>query len=407
MNYFFDCPYCNQSFEVEAELAGLNCVCTGCGEVFVVPSPPRLMGDVSAPRLDDTNDMRPEVWVPDQAEENVPAPRAEDGLAPHAPQYAGDALVGDQFVPVNFVPTGMETLPEVYGMVPEPGTEPNQNPSLPAEVKVRRVTPMMIENAGVNHPDARTGVVRNFVGSEQQESDRPVPRSKGGFKYGVIGVAAGIFLAWFGMRVLPRLLHGGAISSDAGQLTAATGSQREPSETEQSDLAKMEPANRFPDGFMGIKFGSKIEYIPDRVTWSKEGENLHKPATLADERVQAVLIPDHDGRLTVGAYVRLSDKADNELVPFLEWALTVQDAVTSKFGRPKSVHVVRNAATETEIVRKIRGGEDFYECIWEDPFNQCMVTLTVSGRNAKLIVFRLEYKSIPLTRSYLNRKAAN
>jgi hypothetical protein len=110
--------------------------------------------------------------------------------------------------------------------------------------------------------------------------------------------------------------------------------------------------------------------------------------------------------LTVGAYVRISNQPDSELVPFLEWALTVQDAVTAKFGRPTSVHVVKNAATETEIVRKIREGSDFYECTWEDPFRQCLITLGVSGKNSRLVVFRLEYKSIPLTRSYLNRKMA-
>jgi hypothetical protein len=184
------------------------------------------------------------------------------------------------------------------------------------------------------------------------------------------------------------------------------GSQKSADEqTEGGRTASSSPAfaTPFPDGFMGIKFGSKVEYISDRVTWSKEGENLHKPATLADERVEAVLVPDHDGRLTVGAYVRLSDLPDNELVPFLEWALTVQDAITSKFGRPSSVHVVKNAGTETEIVRKIRSGQDFYECIWEDPFAQCLITLSVAGRSSRLVVFRLEYKSIPLTRSYLDR----
>ena len=408
MNYFFDCPYCSQSFEVEAELAGLNCVCTGCGEVFVVPTPPRNTLPSGSPRLDDMEDLRPEIWTP----EDTAGPAQDHGPEmhpPHSPQHAGETVIGDQLVPVTFVPTGMQPMSEVYGMMPEPESENAGVQNVPAEVKVRRVTPMMIENSGVHRPDAQTGIVRHPVTEDDDGPIRPAKQLGGGVKYAVLGVAAGLVIGAMGLRAVKTLFRGGPRMSEVQDEVGASDDKNRDvkSDGEGSDVGRMEPANRFPDGFMGIKFGTKIDYIPDRVTWAKEAENLHKPAMLADERVQAVLIPDHDGRLTVGAYVRISDSSDNELVPFLEWALTVQDAVTSKFGRPSSVHVVKNAATETDIVRKIRSGADFYECTWEDPFAQCMITLSVSGRSARLVVFRLEYKSIPLTRSYLNRKASD
>jgi hypothetical protein len=407
MNYFFDCPYCSQSFEVEAELAGLNCVCTGCGEVFVVPSPPRAPAEMSSTRLNDLDDMRPEVWTPEGEDHTEEANSGSGDIDPLAPQYAGDAIVGDQVVPVNFVPTGMETLPEVYGMIPEPENQSSEGQVLPAEVRVRRVTPMMIESSGMHHPNAQTGIVKGQTNDDQRTGGQDVKFGSNALRYAVLGVVAGLLMAWGGMRFFRKVSPGEVkIFAQSREVDSASDAKVNP-EKDANEAGNLGQLNRFPDGFMGIKFGSKIDYISDRVTWAKEGENLHKPAMLADERVQAVLIPDHDGRLTVGAYVRISDKPDNELVTFLEWALTVQDAVTSKFGKPNSVHVVKNAATETEIVRKIRSGEDFYECMWEDPFNQCMITLSVAGRSSRLVVFRLEYKSIPLTRSYLNRNKVN
>jgi hypothetical protein len=407
MNYFFECPYCNQSFEVDAELAGLNCVCTGCGEVFVVPLPPKVIHDGIANRQDDENDLRPEVWVPDEAHSSVSDSQEEEQHGPLAPQYAGDALLGDRVVPVNFVPTGMEPLPEVYGMIPEPGAEPSGHKDLPAEIQIRRVTPMMIENSGDGRATgAPFGILRTHSSVRSAADERTAKPKAEALKYSVIGVAVGFLLAVAGVFLNGKNSSPGSKPDGVPKEASPASGREEASENENAELGKLELENRFPDSFMGIKFGSKIEYIADRVTWAKEGENLHKPTTLADERVQAVLIPDHDGRLTVGAYVRISNQPDSELVPFLEWALTVQDAVTAKFGRPTSVHVVKNAATETEIVRKIREGSDFYECTWEDPFRQCLITLGVSGKNSRLVVFRLEYKSIPLTRSYLNRKMA-
>ncbi len=406
MNYFFDCPYCSQSFEVEAELAGLNCVCTGCGEVFVVPAPPRDVAGDSPARLNDQEDMRPEVWVPDDGERTVNG-GVESGVYDSlSPQYAGDALLGDRVVPVNFVPTGMEPVSEVYGMTSEPDDEAPISVEPPAEVTVKRVTPMMIQSSGAPDPAALRGIVRGSRKDLPDNEERPKNQKATGIKYLALGVCVGLLIGVTGMRATRWLQKGPLLETPAVAGVMSTNGTKltEDQTVAARNTSGSHPASTpFPDGFMGIKFGTKVEYIPDRVTWSKEGENLHKPATLADERVEAVLVPDHDGRLTVGAYVRLSDLADNELVPVLEWALTVQDAVTSKFGRPTSLHVVKNAGTETEIVRKIRSGEDFYECIWEDPFAQCLITLSVSGRSSRLVVFRLEYKSIPLTRSYLNR----
>ena len=408
MNYFFDCPYCSQSFEVEAELAGLNCVCTGCGEVFIVPAPPKDESEQSSFRLNDLDDMRPEVWAPEAADDadQQQSIEAEGRHDPLSPQYAGDALVGDRIVPLNFVPTGMETLSEVYGMTPDP--EENVRPEVekPAEVKVKRVTPMMVQSSEASKPDALRGIIRGLRKDELGDSGAPVRAVGGAAKYVVLGVSVGLLIGVLGMRAV-KLLHEKPASPLLGVSESGIGGIQSPVEANDGSRPMSEGgsvANPFPDSFMGVKFGSKIEYITDRVTWAKEGENLHKPATLADERVEAVLVPDHEGRLTVGAYVRLSDLPDNELVPFLEWALTVQDAVTSKFGRPKSVHVVKNAGTENEIVRRIRSGDDFYECIWEDPISQCLITLSVVGKSSRLVVFRLEYKSIPLTRSYLDRK---
>jgi len=373
----------------------------------VVPLPPKVIHDGIANRQDDENDLRPEVWVPDEACSSVSDSQQEEQHGPLAPQYAGDALLGDRVVPVNFVPTGMEPLPEVYGMIPEPGAEPSGHKDLPAEIQIRRVTPMMIENSGDGRATgAPFGILRTHSSVRSAADERTAKPKAEALKYSVIGVAVGFLLAVAGVFLNGKNSSPGSKPDGVPKEASPASGREEASENENAELGKLELENRFPDSFMGIKFGSKIEYIADRVTWAKEGENLHKPTTLADERVQAVLIPDHDGRLTVGAYVRISNQPDSELVPFLEWALTVQDAVTAKFGRPTSVHVVKNAATETEIVRKIREGSDFYECTWEDPFRQCLITLGVSGKNSRLVVFRLEYKSIPLTRSYLNRKMA-
>jgi hypothetical protein len=403
MNYFFDCPYCSQSFEVEAELAGLNCVCTGCGEVFVVPTPPKEAPDQSSSRLNDLEDMRPEVWVPEDGGD-VGERLIEDRHSPLSPQYAGDALLGDRVVPLNFVPTGMEPLSEVYGMTPDPGNDDHPQMEKPAEVKVKRVTPMMVQSSDASKAEVLRGIVRGSRLDTQTDGGHNAKAPDGAVKYVALGISVGLLIGVLGMRAI-KSINGAHEASSQGGSTAHLDSIRSAIETAEGGEQKPthdNVANPFPDSFMGIKFGSKIEYIQDRVTWAKEGENLHKPATLADERVEAVLVPDHEGRLTVGAYVRLSDSPDNQLVPFLEWALTVQDAVTSKFGRPKSVHVVKNAGTETEIVRKIRSGEDFYECMWEDPLAQCLITLSVAGKSSRLIVFRLEYKSIPLTRRYLH-----
>lgn len=413
MNYFFDCPYCSQSFEVDSELAGLNCACTGCGEVFVVPTPPKDEGRSVSNRLDDQDDLRPEVWMPDDGElirDGTLLPESEGGVGaaqdPLSAQYAGDAVIGDRIVPVNFVPTGMEAISEVYGMIPEPSPDPHASrDDLPAEVSVRRVTPMMIESSASHRADLRTGIIRTRR-EETVQSWNPTRDSiSSGWKYALLGIALGVSIGAGGVGMLKRkrqdtFSEGTAMNGVKGLGVEGQARQAESRPTAETSSV----SDKFPDGFLGIKFGSRIDYIADRVTWAKEGENLHKPAMLADEKVQAVLIPDHEGRLTVGAYVRISDAADSESVPFLEWALTVQDAISSKFGRPSSVHVVKNAATELDIIRKIRSGDDFYECIWEDPYAQCVVTLTVSGRSTRLLVFRLEYKSIPLTKRYLDRK---
>jgi hypothetical protein len=300
----------------------------------------------------------------------------------------------------------MEAISEVYGMIPEPSPEhPASRDDSPAEVPVRRVTPMMIENSASNRTDLLTGIIRTRREEAVQSSNPPRDSIGSGWKYALLGIALGVSIGAGGVGMLKRKQQGAFSQATPSNGVVGHGVDGQVGQAESRTATETSSvSDKFPDGFLGIKFGSRIDYIADRVTWAKEGENLHKPAMLADEKVQAVLIPDHEGRLTVGAYVRISDAVDSESVPFLEWALTVQDAISSKFGRPSSVHVVKNAATEIDIIRKIRSEHDFYECIWEDPYAQCVVTLSVSGRSTRLLVFRLEYKSIPLTKKYLDRK---
>ena len=164
--------------------------------------------------------------------------------------------------------------------------------------------------------------------------------------------------------------------------------------------------SHLPDSFLGIKFGTPLMDVTTRGQWLETSGKRHRKAELLGAGVEAVLTPDDLDHLVMGSYVRVAARQPEQLSPFLEWAVNVQDAVSALYGQPSRMHQITGANEAAEVVRKISSGEDFYEAIWEREGDDTAMVLSIRVFNERSVVFRLEYRSRELTQAALERQAA-
>ena len=163
---------------------------------------------------------------------------------------------------------------------------------------------------------------------------------------------------------------------------------------------------RLPDSFLGIRFGASTSELAGRGQWQETAGKRYRKAELLGAQVEAVLNSDEEGRLIMGSYVRIVDRQPAAVAPFLEWAVNSQDAVSSLYGEPSSLHQVEDAVDAAGVTQKIASGEDFYEAVWERDGEDTLVNLSIRLFMEKKVIFRLEYRSRELTTAFAQRQAA-
>ncbi len=163
---------------------------------------------------------------------------------------------------------------------------------------------------------------------------------------------------------------------------------------------------RLPDSFLGIRFGASTSELAGRGQWQETAGKRYRKAELLGAQVEAVLNSDEEGRLIMGSYVRIVDRQPAAVAPFLEWAVNSQDAVSSLYGEPSSIHQVEDAVDAAEVTQKIASGEDFYEAVWERDGEDTLVNLSIRQFMEKKVIFRLEYRSRELATAFAQRQAA-
>lgn len=162
---------------------------------------------------------------------------------------------------------------------------------------------------------------------------------------------------------------------------------------------------RLPDSFLGIRFGASTAELAGRGQWQETAGKRYRKAELLGAQVEAVLNSDEEGRLIMGSYVRIVDRQPGVLGPFLEWAVNSQDAVSSLYGEPSSIHQVEDAADAAEVTKKIASGEDYYEAVWEREGEDTLINLSIRLFMEKKVIFRLEYRSRELAAAFAQRQA--
>ena len=155
-----------------------------------------------------------------------------------------------------------------------------------------------------------------------------------------------------------------------------------------------------PNQFLGTTFGTPISEVANLANWSESNGRLRRKATLVGAGVEAVLIPDHENRVMAGAYVRICPRSTESLAPFLEWAVSVQDAIDAEYGEASTVHEVSEADDAAGVVERIANGKDFYEAIWERQPDDGFIVLSIRVFNERSVVFRLEYLNRVLLAAY-------
>ncbi len=163
---------------------------------------------------------------------------------------------------------------------------------------------------------------------------------------------------------------------------------------------------RLPEQFLGIRFGTALSEVSGISQWRETAGKKHRKAELLGAEVEAVLTSDSDGRLVMGSYVRVAARQQEALVPFLEWVVNVQDAVSALYGEPTRIHQVDGATEAIDVVRKIASGEDFYQATWERDAEECLIDLSIRVFNERSVVFRMEYRHRPLYTALMEKLEA-
>lgn len=162
-----------------------------------------------------------------------------------------------------------------------------------------------------------------------------------------------------------------------------------------------------PSQFLGVKFGSLLSENPALSQWLLDKGIYHRKARLVGEEVEAAVVPDQENRVMKGTYVRICPRSTAELSRFLEWAVSVQDAISAQYGEPSEIREVKEAADAEAIVDRIASGKDRYVAIWSRDGEDASIILSIGAMNERSVVFRLEYFSTALVKAFSERVEAD
>jgi hypothetical protein len=182
-----------------------------------------------------------------------------------------------------------------------------------------------------------------------------------------------------------------ALPAEGGTLAGVVEAPKSP-----APAASPVPA-ALPAEFMGVRLGTAIRERlagKDAESWRELGGRFHRPSVLHGAVVEAVLLPDAEGRLLAGAYVRVEPNQPAAVTPFLEWAVGVQESLSGTYGEPTEVHQVAGTQTAEEVVAKIGSGEDFYQALWKRPGQDVLMSLSIRRLNERSVVFRLQFEGL-------------
>ena len=185
---------------------------------------------------------------------------------------------------------------------------------------------------------------------------------------------------------------------------------------EGSGVRRSQDYPKLPTAFMGVAFGAPASALlkqsekgaergaekgSEKHEWRESGGRLHREVEFAGRRgVHAVVVPDKEGRLVMGAYLKVASKQGNELKDFLEWAVSVNDDLVTRFGRPSELHQVSGVNDAEEVLEKISEGNDYYQAVWERDGQDTRLVLSIRELNPHNVIFRLDYVSVSLTKDF-------
>jgi hypothetical protein len=125
---------------------------------------------------------------------------------------------------------------------------------------------------------------------------------------------------------------------------------------------------------------------------------------LVGVEVEAAITADPENRVVKGSYVRVCPRSTEELSPFLEWAVSVQDAISAQYGDPTEVQEIQEAADAAAIVDRIASGKARYIAAWRRDAEDGSILLSIGAMNERSVVFRLDYFSAALIKAFNERQ---
>jgi len=162
-----------------------------------------------------------------------------------------------------------------------------------------------------------------------------------------------------------------------------------------------------PSQFLGVKFGSLLADNPALSQWQLDKGIYHRKARLVGAEVEAAVVSDQENRVIKGTYVRVCPRSTAELSRFLEWAVSVQDAISAQYGDPSEIQEIKEAADAAAIVDRIASGKDRYIAIWNRDGEDASIILSIGAMNERSVAFRVEYFSTSLVKAFNERLEAD
>ncbi len=419
----FLCPNCSLSVEAGSDLFGAECACPECAQVFVVPYPNAIpavseewermvaekvslqvaldearktqgLAEVEVKRLMFEAEGVGGKWEAERAAAKKRCEELErdlDGVRKEFKQMEGFAK-------------------QNQALVQERNRLQDRIQELNVQQKAQQPVPESWGYTGGQNQRIESGGGGSFVGAFALL-----------LVGGVLGIACGLGGAPFVSQKYPKLaalvrfwnrdLPVVVASKNAEELPSEGLSLSTPLDSKENatpPAAPLEPQiSQLPDAFQGMVLGGSLSGAAvgtGKGQWKEMNGRLHRKVELLGQGVEAVLVPDAQGRLVMGAYVRICSKQIPELTPFLEWAVSVQDSLSAQWGPPSDIHQISGVEDPAEVVEKVSRGEDFYQAIWEREGQDTQVVLSIRSWNERSVAFRLEYKSLSLTRQYVQKE---
>ncbi len=194
---------------------------------------------------------------------------------------------------------------------------------------------------------------------------------------------------------------GSADKEEASESASAT--KPAGTETSPGTAAVAKGEGVLPNQFLGVKFGSLLTENPALSQWLLDKGIYHRKARLVGAEVEAAVVPDQENRVMKGTYVRICPRSTAELSRFLEWAVSVQDAISAQYGEPSEIQEIKEAADAEAIVDRIASGKDRYIAVWSREAEDASIILSIGAMNERSVVFRLEYFSTSLVKAFNER----